>query len=402
MESSSWPSQAKRSGARAHLRLAARVRAVAARQKLKARATAKAKTERATIAIFHATTKPLSRSAGRSSVAASAYRAGVALTDSRTGLTHDFTRRAGVVVASILTPAGAGAFAADRQTLWNAAEAAEKRKDARTAREWVLALPAELTADQRADLAFDFGRALVGRYGVAADVAVHTPARDGDGRNHHAHILCTTRKIVGAALIEKCDLELSDSKRKALGLAPAADEIKELREHWAGLVNAALEKAGNAERVDHRSLVEQQEAAFDRGDLAEALALDRAPQRHVGVNSTQLDRRAGKAVSERGKLRERIEAAAQRARSAAARWAREFMESMRPAAEKLVMAEAAEEQPAAPPENPLAAALQKWRRPASTPQKAYGSGYPAARPKNDDTHPPRPALDNDQERGFEP
>lgn len=344
-------------------------------------------------------------------MAAAAYRAGVALVDARTGMAHDFTRRAGVVEASILAPAGAGGFASDRQALWDAAEAAEKRKDSRTAREWILALPAELDAEQRADLARDFARELIERYGVAADVAIHAPARDGDERNHHAHILCTTRKVEGETLGEKCELELSDSKRKALGLGPAAAEISAIRERWAELANVALEKAGQSARIDHRSLGDQQEAAFERGDLAEALALKREPQRHVGVHGTQLDRRSGRATSERGKLRERIEAAARHARSAAARWAHEFMALMRPEAEKLVMAEAAAEQAADPlqadaaalPENPLTTLMQKWRRPApSAPQQARDPGRPAARPKSDDSHPPRPVRGHDPERGYEP
>ena len=82
--------------------------------------------------------KSLSRSDGRSAVAASAYRAGVRLTDERTGLVHDFSRRSGVVSEEILTPDGGPA---DRAQLWNAAELAERRKDSRTGREWVLALP---------------------------------------------------------------------------------------------------------------------------------------------------------------------------------------------------------------------------------------------------------------------
>lgn len=379
--------------------------------KAKSQGNTKAKTERAAIAIYHATTKPLSRSAGRSSVAAAAYRAGVALVDARTGMAHDFTRRAGVVGASILAPTSSGVFASDRQALWNAAEAAEKRKDSRTAREWILALPAELDAEQRADLARDFGRELIGRYGVAVDVAIHAPARDGDDRNHHAHILCTTRKVEGETLGEKCELELSDSKRKALGLGPAADEISAIRERWAELANVALEKAGQSARIDHRSLGDQQEAAFERGDLVEALALKREPQRHVGVHATQLDRRSGHATSEHGKLRERIEAAARHARSAAVRWAHEFMALMRPEAEKLVMAEATAEQAADPlqadavarPENPLTTLMQKWRRPApSAPQQARDPGRQAMRPKSDDAHPPRPARGHDPERGCEP
>jgi ATP-dependent exoDNAse (exonuclease V) alpha subunit len=222
-------------------------------------------------------------------VAASAYRAGVKLEDHRTAMVFDFTRRSGVVATVIVAPSDAGAFARDRASLWNAAETAEKRKDARTAREWIVALPSELDAKRRIDLARAFAQELVERYGVVADVAVHEPSRGGDDRNHHAHILCTTRVVVGDALGEKSALELSDTNRKAQGFGPAAGEITMLRERWAALANATLEEAGQSARIDHRSLGDQQDAAFERGDLIEAMALKREPQQHVGVHATQLE-----------------------------------------------------------------------------------------------------------------
>ncbi|KAA8419801.1 conjugal transfer protein TraA, partial [Acetobacter sp. DmW_125130] len=144
------------------------------------------------MAIYHLSVKSISRSAGRSVVAAAAYRAGQELTDERQGLTHDYTRKQGVEDAFIVAPDGAD-WAQDRNALWNAAEAAEKRKDAKTGREYELALPAELDADARKELARDFAAELVERYGVVADVAIHEPGRQGDNRNHHVHILTTTR-----------------------------------------------------------------------------------------------------------------------------------------------------------------------------------------------------------------
>jgi hypothetical protein len=286
-------------------------------------------------------------------VAAAAYRAGVKLEDLRIAQVFDFTRRSGVVVAEIVAPAGAGEFSQDRAALWNAAEAAEKRKDSRTAREWILALPSELDAGQRADLARGFARELVARYGVIADVAIHAPSRGGDDRNHHAHILCTTRVAVVDTLGEKCELELSDAKRKTLGLAPAADEILAIRERWANLANAALQEAGSAARIDHRSLADQQTAAFETGDLAEALTLDRPAQVHVGVHGTQLDRRAGQVVSLRGLRRAHAQKAARQATSSAARWAPILIDAVRSEAEVLVRAEIGEvwASPSATPAN---------------------------------------------------
>jgi len=233
----------------------------------------------AAIAIYHASTKPLSRSAGRSAVAAAAYRAGEKLIDERTGLCHDYTRRDGVVLAEVITPDGGSA---ERSALWNAAEGAEKRKDARTAREWVVALPAELEAGQRGALACSFGVELALRYGVAVDVAVHQPDREGDNRNHHAHLLMTTRQVSRGAdgmlqLGEKAGLELSDKKRRELGLGPAAEEVTAIRELWAGLANTALERAGKAQRIDARSLSAQ--------------GIDREATTHLGPVATEMERR---------------------------------------------------------------------------------------------------------------
>ena len=143
------------------------------------------------MAIYHCSTKTVNRSSGRTAVASSAYRAGEKLEDERTGLTHDFTRKDGVAHSEIISNLD---IEIDRGELWNLAEKTENRKDARTAREWVIALPDELDADQRKDLAKDFARSLVDRYEVIADLAIHKPSKGGNDKNHHAHIMLTTRK----------------------------------------------------------------------------------------------------------------------------------------------------------------------------------------------------------------
>jgi hypothetical protein len=226
------------------------------------------------VAIFHCQTKPISRSGGRSAVAASAYRAGVELTDERTGIVHDFTRRSGVESADLLLPEGAPDL--DRGSLWNQAEAAEGRKDARTAREWVTALPSELGPDERRALALEFAGALVERYGVAVDVAIHAPGRRGDDRNHHAHLLTTTRQVGPEGLSEKAEIELSDKARVVRGLMPARKEIEAVRALWAGLANEHLERAGRSERIDHRSL--------------KAQGIEREPTKHLGPAATAIER----------------------------------------------------------------------------------------------------------------
>jgi ATP-dependent exoDNAse (exonuclease V) alpha subunit len=148
------------------------------------------------------------------------------------------------------------AWAKDRASLWNAAEAAESRKNARVAREYLVVLPVELDAGSRVGLAREFAQELADRYRFAVDVAVHAP-RDfpgSDPRNFHAHLLATTREVERHGLGAKTALELNDSSRKALGLGPAINELFHVRERWAAVTNEALRGANVEARVDHRSL----------------------------------------------------------------------------------------------------------------------------------------------------
>ena len=235
------------------------------------------------MASYHCSVKPVSRGAGRSGTSAAAYRAGVCLKDERTGEVHDYTRKQGVEHTELVFPHGVNM---SREELWNAAEGAEKRKDARIAREFELALPAELTKEQRRELATGFARHLVEQYGVAADVALHEPNRKGDQRNHHAHILVTTRQISAQGLGEKADLEREDKALRAQGKPSGREQIAALRADWATRCNTALERAGHQERVSHKSL--------------EAQGIDREPTTHLGPVATAMERRGER--SERGDL----------------------------------------------------------------------------------------------------
>jgi len=231
------------------------------------------------LAIYHCSTKTISRSSGRSSVAASAYRAGEKLEDERTGLVHDFTRKDGVMYTTIISNID---IPLSRREVWNLAEQVENRKDARTAREWVVALPEELNDDQRRDLAKTFAKSLVDRYGVIADLAIHAPSEKGDQRNFHAHIMLTTRKAsVGQdnqlILGEKSEIELSNAKRATLGLSKTQDDIKEIRQMWADQANKALVHAMIRETIDHRSYADQNS--------------ELQPTVHEGSEVTQLRRR---------------------------------------------------------------------------------------------------------------
>ena len=100
-------------------------------------------------------------------------------------------------------PKDAPEWAADRSELWNAVERIETRKNSQVAREFIVALPAELSPSERKRLVHDFAKELVERHGVAADVTIHAPGRGGDIRNHHAHILLTTRRLGKDGFTEK-------------------------------------------------------------------------------------------------------------------------------------------------------------------------------------------------------
>ena len=127
------------------------------------------------MASFHLAVKTISRSAGRSATAAAAYRAGVEITDERTGLVHDYTRKQGVEHNALVVPADAPAWANNRAALWNAAEQAETRKNSTVAREYEIALPAELSAEARRELALGLAREISERHGVAVDVVEINP-----------------------------------------------------------------------------------------------------------------------------------------------------------------------------------------------------------------------------------
>jgi hypothetical protein len=244
------------------------------------------------VAIYHCTTKPVARKSGRSAVAAASYRSGERLNDERLGVVHDYTRRGGIEnreIPIVLPSAVDGKWT--RERLWNAAEKSEKRCDARTAREWEVAFPAELSAEGRKATAVAFARSLADRYGCAVDIALHLPGAKGDQRNYHAHLLTTTRRVNGAELGEKTALELSNAKRDALGLGTTQSEIEAVRATWAEVVNAQLEQEGQAARIDHRTLAAQEEAALNRGDEEAAAELHREPLPRLTRNVMQIERR---------------------------------------------------------------------------------------------------------------
>ncbi|MFJ1309538.1 Ti-type conjugative transfer relaxase TraA [Agrobacterium sp. P15N1-A] len=239
------------------------------------------------MAIYHLSTKPVSRSSGRSAVASAAYRCAVLLTNHRDGLVHDFTRKEGVEHIEIVLPEGLSAdWALDRSALWNAAEFAEKRKDARVAREFEIALPRELSPEGRLKAARAFAQDLANRYGAAVDFAIHSPGEHGDIRNYHAHVLMTTRQVGRTGLGEKTRLEHKNARLLANGMATTDMQIQDIRQSWEGIAIRQLQHEGLDIRIDHRSHAQR--------------GLELSPTGHMGVHASQMERR-GMAV-ERGRL----------------------------------------------------------------------------------------------------
>lgn len=220
------------------------------------------------VAIYHLSAKILSRSAGRSAVAAAAYRSGGRLQDERTGRTYDFTRKRGVEHAEIVAPKRTPAWMLDRTSLWNGVEKSEKRRDAQLAREIEVALPRELAAERRVSVVREFVQDEFVSQGMIADIAVHV-GRSRDGAEQpHAHILLTTRSLT------------------AEGFGPknrdwnATDRLELWRSHWAEHINRELERAGRDERIDHRSLEAQRAGAERQAALARAAGDRRAADAH--------------------------------------------------------------------------------------------------------------------------
>ena len=205
------------------------------------------------MAIYHFSVKTISRSDGRSAVAAAAYRAAEKLTCDYYGKEQDYTKKSGVEHTQIYAPENTQEELLDRQTLWNTVEKSERRKDALLGREFEIAFPSELNAQQRQAMLDELCHDLVKKHGVIVDAAIHAPHIDSgsDERNYHAHIMFTTRAI------DPENGEFSAKKYRDFSRDNGTETVSRWRKDFADLANRHLEQAGVDVRIDHRSYADQ-------------------------------------------------------------------------------------------------------------------------------------------------
>jgi len=209
------------------------------------------------MAIYHFSAKVIARGAGRSAVAAAAYRSASRLNDERLDRAHDFTNKSGVVHSEVMLPEGAPAHLGDREKLWNAVEVAEVRKDAQLAREIEFAIPREMDLAEGIRLARDFvSREFVDR-GMIADLNVHWDVGADGLAKPHAHVMLTMRDVNE----EGFGAKVRDWNSTAL--------LQEWRENWSTHVNERCAELGIEARIDHRSY--------------EAQGIDLEPQHKIGA-----------------------------------------------------------------------------------------------------------------------
>ena len=213
------------------------------------------------MALYHFHVGQIKRSAGRSAVECAAYRAGEKLYSEYYGQISDYTRKGGVMYTEIFLPPHAPREYADRQTLWNAVEEAERNKNAQLAYSFDIALQNEFTLDENIQLARQFLLDNFVSRGMIADFAVHQSDEDGGIPNPHFHVMCPIRPLNpdGTWGAKQRRVYREDGKFDAV---PTTDwgrpeTLEEWREAWAALCNAKFEENGLTCRIDHRSYERQ-------------------------------------------------------------------------------------------------------------------------------------------------
>jgi len=255
------------------------------------------------IAIYHWNIGIVSRGKGKSAVAAAAYRSGEKLTNEWDGMTHDYTRKGGVVHTEIMLPPHAPPSFADRSTLWNSVELYEKAGNAQLAREIDAALPTELSREEQIRLVREYCSSQFVSRGMCVDYAIH----DTDSGNPHCHIMLTMRPLDGRgawAAKSKKEYDLDENgerirlpsgryKTHKVDLTGWNDKDNTLlwRKAWADYTNDFLERNGSPERIDHRSNAER--------------GIDELPTVHMGVAACQMEKKG--IATEKGELNRSIQ-----------------------------------------------------------------------------------------------
>ena len=257
------------------------------------------------IAIYHCNISIVSRGKGKSAVAAAAYRSGEKLTNEWDGMTHDYTRKGGVVHTEIMLPPHAPPSFSDRSTLWNSVELYEKAGNAQLAREIDAALPIELSREEQIRLVREYCSSQFVSRGMCVDFAIH----DTNSGNPHCHIMLTMRPLDGRgawAAKSKKEYDLDENgerirlpsgryKTHKIDLTGWNDKDNTLlwRKAWADYTNDFLERNGSPERIDHRSNAER--------------GIDEIPTVHMGVAACQMEKKG--VATEKGELNRNIQKA---------------------------------------------------------------------------------------------
>ena len=255
------------------------------------------------IAIYHCNISIISRGKGKSAVAAAAYRSGEKLTNEWDGMTHDYTRKGGVVHTEIMLPPHAPPSFSDRSTLWNSVELYEKAGNAQLAREIDAALPIELSREEQIRLVREYCSSQFVSRGMCVDFAIH----DTDKGNPHCHIMLTMRPLDErgtwtAKSKKEYDLDENGErirlpsgryKTHKVDLTGWNDKDNTLfwRKAWADFTNDFLERNGSPERIDHRSNAER--------------GIDEIPTVHMGVAACQMEKKG--IATEKGELNRSIQ-----------------------------------------------------------------------------------------------
>lgn len=211
------------------------------------------------MATFFIENRAISRTTGAQVPLRAAYISGTRIRSERTGEVRDFTHRDDVSWSAIVLPTcleGCPEFgwAKDPYLLWNRLEQSESAKDASLARAWHMALPEELNPGKRRELVTDFTRMLADHYGVPVQACIHLPGRESSENYHHAHLIMPMRRLIPEGFGEY--IRFGSLQRQNTGRGSAMTS-RDWGARWAGLTNAALERAGCKERVDHRSRKER-------------------------------------------------------------------------------------------------------------------------------------------------